>query len=83
MLTGDLNVAVVEWIVQYRVSDPYRFLFKVRGLEDTFRSLNEAVMRGGEWQHLRPFHSVSVCSELAIAGFATSKAIEASRCRAR
>jgi membrane protease subunit HflK len=27
MLTGDLNVAVVEWIVQYRVSDPYRFLF--------------------------------------------------------
>jgi membrane protease subunit HflK len=46
MLTGDLNVAVVEWIVQYRVSDPYRFLFKVRGLEDTFRSLNEAVMRG-------------------------------------
>lgn len=46
MLTGDLNVAVVEWIVQYRVSDPYRFLFKVRGLEETFRSLNEAVMRG-------------------------------------
>jgi membrane protease subunit HflK len=28
------------------VSDPYRFLFKVRGLEETFRSLNEAVMRG-------------------------------------
>ena len=46
MLTGDLNVAVVEWIVQYRVNDPYKFLFKVRGLEETFRSLNEAVMRG-------------------------------------
>lgn len=46
MLTGDLNVAVVEWIVQYRVADPYRFLFKVRGLEETFRSMNEAVMRG-------------------------------------
>jgi membrane protease subunit HflK len=46
MLTGDLNVAVVEWIVQYRVSDPYRYLFKVRDLEGTFRSLNEAVMRG-------------------------------------
>jgi membrane protease subunit HflK len=45
MLTGDLNVAVVEWIVQYRVSDPYRYLFKVRNLTDTFRSLNEAVMR--------------------------------------
>jgi membrane protease subunit HflK len=45
MLTGDLNVAVVEWIVQYRVSDPYQYLFKVRNLTDTFRSMNEAVMR--------------------------------------
>ena len=45
MLTGDLNVAVVEWIVQYRVSDPREFLFKVRGLEETFRAMNEAVMR--------------------------------------
>jgi len=45
MLTGDLNVAVVEWIVQYRVSDPYQYLFKVRSLTDTFRAMNEAVMR--------------------------------------
>jgi membrane protease subunit HflK len=45
MLTGDLNVAIVEWIVQYRVSDPYQFLFKVRNPEDTFRAMNEAVMR--------------------------------------
>jgi membrane protease subunit HflK len=45
MLTGDLNVAVVEWIVQYRVADPYRFLFKVRNLDDTFRAMTEAVMR--------------------------------------
>ncbi len=45
MLTGDLNVAVVEWIVQYRVSDPYLFLFKVRNIDGTFRSMNEAVMR--------------------------------------
>jgi modulator of FtsH protease HflK len=45
MLTGDLNVAVVEWIVQYRVTDPYKYLFKLRGLTDTFRSMNEAVMR--------------------------------------
>ena len=29
MLTGDLNVAVVPWIVQYRIKDPYNFLFKV------------------------------------------------------
>lgn len=46
MLTGDLNVAVVEWIVQYRVTDPYKYLFKVRGLTETFRSMNQAVMRG-------------------------------------
>ena len=45
MLTGDLNVAVVEWIVQYRVSDPYEYLFKVRNLTETFRAMNEAVMR--------------------------------------
>ena len=45
MLTGDLNVAVVEWIVQYRVSDPYEFLFKVRSIEATFGAMNEAVMR--------------------------------------
>ena len=45
MLTGDLNVAVVEWIVQYRVSDPTQYLFKVRNLDDTFRAMNEAVMR--------------------------------------
>jgi membrane protease subunit HflK len=45
MLTGDLNVAIVEWIVQYRVSDPYQFLFMVRNPEETFRAMNEAVMR--------------------------------------
>ena len=45
MLTGDLNVAVVECIVQYRVSDPSQYLFKVRNLEETFRAMNEAVMR--------------------------------------
>ena len=45
MLSGDLNVAVVEWIVQYRVADPYLFLFRVRNVEETFRDMNEAVMR--------------------------------------
>jgi membrane protease subunit HflK len=45
MLSGDLNVAMVEWIVQYRVEDPYRYLFKVRHLTETFRDMNEAVMR--------------------------------------
>ncbi|MEJ2108977.1 MAG: FtsH protease activity modulator HflK [Acidobacteriota bacterium] len=45
MLSGDLNVAMVEWIVQYRIADPYKFLFKVRNVTDTFRDMNEAVMR--------------------------------------
>lgn len=45
MLTGDLNAAEVEWIVQYRINDPYKYLFKVRNADQTFRDINEAVMR--------------------------------------
>jgi membrane protease subunit HflK len=45
MLTGDLNVAVVPWIVQYRVKDPYNFLFKVRNVTNTLRDLSESTMR--------------------------------------
>ena len=45
MLTGDLNAAVVEWVVQYRVVDPYQYLYRVRSLDDTFRDMSEAVMR--------------------------------------
>lgn len=44
MLTGDLNAAEVEWIVQYRIADPYKFLFKVRATRQTFRAMTEAVM---------------------------------------
>jgi membrane protease subunit HflK len=45
MLTGDLNVAVVPWIVQYRIKDPYRYLFKVRNVRNTLRDLSESTMR--------------------------------------
>ena len=45
MLTGDLNVAVVEWTTQFRIQDPFKALFKVRNLGETFRDMNEAVMR--------------------------------------
>ncbi len=45
MLTGDLNVAVVPWIVQYRINDPYKYLFKVRNAIPTLRDLTEATMR--------------------------------------
>jgi len=45
MLTGDLNLADVEWVVQYRVSNPYNYLFKVRNPETTLRDISEASMR--------------------------------------
>jgi modulator of FtsH protease HflK len=45
MLTGDLNVALVEWIVQYRIKDPKLFLFHVRNPDGTFRHMAEAAMR--------------------------------------
>ncbi len=45
MLTGDLNVADVEWVVQYRILDPEKFLFRARNPQDTLRDLSEAVTR--------------------------------------
>jgi len=45
MLTGDLNLADVEWIVQYRIEDPYSYLFKVREAVTTLRDISEASMR--------------------------------------
>lgn len=45
MLTGDLNCALVPWIVQYRIGDPYKFLFRVRNVQLTLRDLSEAIMR--------------------------------------
>ncbi|MCU0662642.1 MAG: FtsH protease activity modulator HflK [Myxococcota bacterium] len=45
MLTGDLNVVTVEWIVHYMIADPYNYLFKVDNVELTLRALSEATMR--------------------------------------
>jgi membrane protease subunit HflK len=45
MVTGDLNVALVEWVVQYRVGDPKQYLFDVRNPGQTLRDLSEAAMR--------------------------------------
>lgn len=45
MLTGDLNLADVEWVVQYRITNSYNFLFKVRQAEKTLRDMSEAAMR--------------------------------------
>ncbi|SEG88736.1 FtsH protease activity modulator HflK [Marinobacterium lutimaris] len=45
MVTGDLNAALVEWVVQYRISDPFNFLFEVREPGATLRAVAESVMR--------------------------------------
>ncbi len=45
MLTGDLNCAVVPWLVQYRISDARKYLFEVHEPEGTLRDLSEALMR--------------------------------------
>jgi membrane protease subunit HflK len=45
MLTGDLNLADVEWVVQYRIMDSYKYLFRVRDAEDALRDMSEAAMR--------------------------------------
>ncbi|MFT5691996.1 MAG: membrane protease subunit HflK [Oceanicoccus sp.] len=45
MVTGDLNAALVEWVVQYRISDPAKFLFAVRKPAETLRYVSESVMR--------------------------------------
>src|SRR4051812_42740795 len=45
MVTGDLNAALVEWVVQYRIDDPKQYLFDVRNPGQTLRDLSEAAMR--------------------------------------
>jgi membrane protease subunit HflK len=44
MVTGDLNAANVEWIVQYNISDPRDYLFQLRNPGSTLRDLTESVM---------------------------------------
>jgi membrane protease subunit HflK len=45
MVTGDLNAALVEWVIQYRISNPRNFLFEVREPSETLRYGSESVMR--------------------------------------
>lgn len=45
MLTGDLNIANVEWIVQFKIKDPYKMLFRVRNPVKIIRDISESVMR--------------------------------------
>ncbi|MCU0975989.1 MAG: FtsH protease activity modulator HflK [Steroidobacteraceae bacterium] len=45
MLTGDLNIIDVEWVVQYRIADPIKYLYAMREPQRTLRDLSESVMR--------------------------------------
>ena len=45
MVTGDLNAALVEWVIQYRIADPKAYKFNVRDPEATLRDASESVMR--------------------------------------
>ncbi|MBM4010373.1 MAG: FtsH protease activity modulator HflK [Planctomycetota bacterium] len=45
IVTGDLNAAHVEWVVQYEVADPEAYLFNMREPGPTLRDLSESVMR--------------------------------------
>jgi membrane protease subunit HflK len=44
-LTGDLNVSDIEWIVQFQVSDPFKFIFAIKDPVGTIRDISEAVVR--------------------------------------
>jgi membrane protease subunit HflK len=44
-LTGDLNVSDVEWIVQFQIADPYKYLFMVQDPVGTIRDIAEAMVR--------------------------------------
>jgi membrane protease subunit HflK len=44
-LTGDLNVSDVEWIVQFQVADPYKFIFRISDPVGTVRDIAEAMVR--------------------------------------
>ncbi len=45
MLTGDLNVADVEWITQFQIAEPQKYLFNVRDPIQNIRDISEAIMR--------------------------------------
>jgi membrane protease subunit HflK len=45
MVTGDLNAASVEWVVQYEINDPEQYLFNHREPGPTLRDFSESVMR--------------------------------------
>ena len=45
MLTGDLKIADVRWVVQYKINDPMKFLFNVKNIDETIFDVSESAMR--------------------------------------
>ena len=44
MLTGDLNIVSVEWIIQYRITEPDDWLFNVNNKDKTIRDISQSVV---------------------------------------
>jgi membrane protease subunit HflK len=44
MLTGDLNIVDVEWIIQFRIADPFKWLFGVQERDKTIRDISQSVI---------------------------------------
>ena len=68
MLTKDLDIAEVTWVVQYKIKDPVKYLFKVKNVEQTIVDISEAAMRLEVGD--RPFHEVIGSGRVAIASSA-------------
>ena len=45
MLTGDLKIAEVKWVVQYKIKDAKDYLFNVKNVENTIIDVSEAAVR--------------------------------------
>jgi membrane protease subunit HflK len=44
MLTGDLNIIDVEWIIQYQITDARQWLFNVDNQEKTIRDISQSAI---------------------------------------
>tara|TARA_B100000029_G_scaffold128997_2_gene122538 strand:- start:407 stop:1366 length:960 start_codon:yes stop_codon:yes gene_type:complete len=64
MLTGDLKIADVKWVVQYNIKDPVAYLFNIKNITSTVRDVSESVMRTKIGD--RSFHEVLQAERIAI-----------------
>ena len=45
MLTGDLNVAIVQWVVLYQISDPFKYIFQSARPKRNIKDVSESILR--------------------------------------